>query len=152
MTHISDVSRPVAQHLSPADGIRAASQNTSDSSSGSAAVTANDFLTLLVTEMKNQDPTTQTDPTQYINQLVQVNSLQQLISINQTLSNSLGSTSGSSPNSHAEPVSQPPVSEALDTRGASTLPSRSHAVPGNLGIPRYSSASQKVANALGRHS
>ncbi|KAA6465076.1 hypothetical protein DYQ86_03750 [Acidobacteria bacterium AB60] len=55
-----------------------------------AAISGNDFLTLLVTEMKNQDPTANTDPTEYINQLVQVNSLQQLISINETLTKDLG--------------------------------------------------------------
>ena len=63
-----------------------AAATAADSSNGnSAAISANDFLTLLVTEMKNQDPTADTDPNEYINQLVQVNSLQQLISINQTL-------------------------------------------------------------------
>ena len=63
-----------------------ASAGANDSSSGnSATIAANDFLTLLVTEMKNQDPTAATDPNQYVNQLVQVNSLQQLISINETL-------------------------------------------------------------------
>ena len=46
-------------------------------------ITSNDFLTLLVSELKNQDPTQPTDPNQYITQLAQVNSLQQLISINQ---------------------------------------------------------------------
>lgn len=51
-----------------------------------STISANDFLTLLVTEMKNQDPTADTDPNEYINQLVQVNSLEQLISINQDLS------------------------------------------------------------------
>lgn len=147
MTPISDVSRPFAQLPSPAGAVRAASQNSSNSGSDSAGVTANDFLTLLVTEMKNQDPTTQTDPTQYINQLVQVNSLQQLISINQTLSNSLGS-SGSTASSYAEPVAQPPVTETLNSLGTPSLPSRSHAVPGNLGIPSYSSASQTVAKSL----
>jgi flagellar basal-body rod modification protein FlgD len=70
--------------------------------SSSAAITANDFLLLLVTEMKNQDPTANTDPNEYINQLVQVNSLQQLISINETLTaDSVGNTptsQGSAPN------------------------------------------------------
>ncbi len=46
-------------------------------------ITSNDFLTLLVSELKNQDPTQPTDPNAYISQLVGVNSLQQLISINQ---------------------------------------------------------------------
>ncbi len=58
---------------------------TSGSSAGAATVTANDFLQLLVAEMKNQDPTANTDPNQYINQLVQVNSLEQLVQINQDL-------------------------------------------------------------------
>jgi flagellar basal-body rod modification protein FlgD len=62
------------------------SNASTNSSTSSASVTANDFLELLVTEMKNQDPTATTDPNQYINQLVQVNSLEQLIQINQDLS------------------------------------------------------------------
>jgi flagellar basal-body rod modification protein FlgD len=52
-------------------------------SANPASITANDFLTLLVTELQNQDPTANTDPNEYVNQLVSVNSLQQLISINQ---------------------------------------------------------------------
>jgi flagellar basal-body rod modification protein FlgD len=51
------------------------------SGQNSSTITANDFLTLLVTELKNQDPTANTDPNAYVNQLVQVNSLQQLIQI-----------------------------------------------------------------------
>ena len=62
--------------------------NSSTSQDGSI-ITANDFLTLLVTELKNQDPTANTDPNAYVDQLVQVNSLQQLIQINQ---NTTGTT------------------------------------------------------------
>lgn len=57
--------------------------NTGTSSASSSTITASDFMTLLVTEMKNQDPTQPTDPTQYVQQLVSVNSLEQLVSINQ---------------------------------------------------------------------
>ena len=60
-----------------------------NSAASSATISANDFLTLLVTEMQNQDPTANTDPNEYINQLVQVNSLEQLIDINQNLSTAL---------------------------------------------------------------
>src|SRR3984885_7413361 len=56
---------------------------TSGSTSDSSDITSDDFLTLLVSELKNQDPTPPTDPNAYITQLAQVNSLQQLISINQ---------------------------------------------------------------------
>ena len=64
--------------------VHSAAQNGS-STETSTSIAANDFLALLVTEMKNQDPTATTDPNEYVNQLVQVNSLQQLISINETL-------------------------------------------------------------------
>ncbi|MGB9417910.1 MAG: flagellar hook capping FlgD N-terminal domain-containing protein [Acidobacteriaceae bacterium] len=43
----------------------------------------------MVTELKNQDPTANTDPNAYVDQLVQVNSLQQLIQIDQ---NTTGTT------------------------------------------------------------
>jgi flagellar basal-body rod modification protein FlgD len=68
---------------------RAAASGSSTSNASSpatdsnATITANDFLTLLVAEMKNQDPTQPTDPNEYISQMVNVNSLQQLIGINQ---------------------------------------------------------------------
>jgi flagellar basal-body rod modification protein FlgD len=78
------------------------SQNTTDTSSASTdtTITANDFLTLLVAEMKNQDPTQPTDPNAYISQMVQVNSLQQLIGINQGIT-SLDTATGASPNPSA---------------------------------------------------
>jgi flagellar basal-body rod modification protein FlgD len=60
-----------------------ATTGTTTSTSSNSNITASDFLTLLVSELKNQDPTQPTDPNQYITQLAQVNSLQQLISINQ---------------------------------------------------------------------
>jgi len=72
---------------------------TSSNASSNSNITANDFLTLLVSELKNQDPTQPTDPNQYITQLAQVNSLQQLISINQgigTLDSAIPTPSSSS--------------------------------------------------------
>jgi flagellar basal-body rod modification protein FlgD len=71
---------------------------------GDATITANDFLTLLVTELQHQDPTSDTDPNAYVNQLVEVNSLQQLISINTgigTLDSSVTSTTTSTSTSGA---------------------------------------------------
>jgi flagellar basal-body rod modification protein FlgD len=84
----------------PADSPTTGS-TTSSSATDSSTITANDFLTLLVSELKNQDPTQPTDPNAYIQQLVGVNSLQQLISINQGLTSiesgapATGSTTGS---------------------------------------------------------
>jgi len=61
------------------------SSGSSNAASGGSTITSNDFLTLLVSELKNQDPTQPTDPNADIQQLVGVNSLQQLIQINQGL-------------------------------------------------------------------
>jgi flagellar basal-body rod modification protein FlgD len=71
----------------------------SSTADGGSSVSANDFLTLLVAEMKNQDPTQPTDPNAYISQMVDVNSLQQLIGINQgvsSLGTFIGANSGAS--------------------------------------------------------
>ncbi len=79
-----------------ATGSTGSTSSTDSGDSSSSTISANDFLTLLVTEMQNQDPTADTDPNEYINQLVQVNSLEQLISINQNLSTALGDSGSSS--------------------------------------------------------
>jgi len=62
------------------------SSTSTTSSTAAGTITSSDFLTLLVSELKNQDPTQPTDPNAYITQLVGVNSLQQLIAINQGIS------------------------------------------------------------------
>lgn len=91
----STIQQGISSAASVFGGVRAnAAATTGGTAAPSAAsastITSSDFLTLLVTEMKNQDPTQPTDPTQYVQQLVGVNSLEQLIGINQGVS-SLGS-------------------------------------------------------------
>src|ERR1700675_1112683 len=86
--HANPANSLAANPLGPARPAAAAAGSTG--STDGSTISANDFLTLLVTEMKNQDPTANTDPNAYVNQLVQVNSLEQLININQTLTTSLG--------------------------------------------------------------
>ncbi len=66
-------------------GTTATNGSDAGDSSSSSTITSSDFLTLLVSELKNQDPTQPADPNAYISQLVGVNSLQQLIQINQGL-------------------------------------------------------------------
>ena len=83
----------VAPSLATSRAASTSSSSTPATDADTSGISSSDFLTLLVTEMKNQDPTQPTDPNAYIQQLVGVNSLQQLISINQELS-SVG-TSGS---------------------------------------------------------
>jgi flagellar basal-body rod modification protein FlgD len=177
MTAVSGIWNPTAHVANPlsANSAKSAaatggttttgSGNAATSSGASSTISANDFLTLLVTEMKNQDPTAQTDPNEYINQLVQVNSLEQLIDINQTLTTSLGSASGS-PTSGAIAgrigPSSAPVASALpaqvtnSTSGNGASPAAiasnpvftSAAVPGDLTPPAPLPAAQRIAHAL----
>jgi len=143
--------------------------DSGDTSSSSATISANDFLTLLVTEMQNQDPTADTDPNEYINQLVQVNSLEQLIDINQTLSGALGSTSSGSRtgapgqtagNSTTVTAANAPATTAA-AHAPAALPAAASAVPaataqttaarrtaGNVGVPSVNPAAQRVGHAL----
>jgi flagellar basal-body rod modification protein FlgD len=136
----------------------AGSTGTSDSStsddSSSATISANDFLTLLVTEMQNQDPTADTDPNEYINQLVQVNSLEQLIDINQNLSTALGTsstTSGSTGDPGTKAVqggSSLHPSTSAPSASASSGSSKTGLSPGNLAVPAAAPAATRVAHAL----
>ncbi len=93
------------------------------SGSNSTTITANDFLQLLVAEMKNQDPTATQDPNAYIDQLVQVNSLQQLISINQDLTPaSSGAVSAADAGARSR-RSEPQLGSAAGTPAASVATS-----------------------------
>jgi len=134
-----------------------ASTGGSGDDDGSATISANDFLTLLVTEMQNQDPTADTDPNEYIDQLVQVNSLEQLISINQTLTaDSTSATPGkvNSPGNTQDQASQagashPPSSAPAHVgQSASESPVAPQPGSGNLTIPATNAAALRVAEAL----
>jgi flagellar basal-body rod modification protein FlgD len=123
-------------HLNSAQPVKSqAASADSSSEADSVSISANDFLTLLVTEMKNQDPTANTDPNEYINQLVQVNSLQQLISINQTLATD--STLAAGPGVKTE--------GARTAAASSAIPRLGH---GNLTVPANNPAAHRVAESL----
>ncbi|NIF20508.1 flagellar hook assembly protein FlgD [Candidatus Pantoea multigeneris] len=64
--------------------------SSSDSTSSSAADLQNEFLTMLVTQLKNQDPTNPMDNSQLTTQLAQINTLSGVEKLNTTL----GSISG----------------------------------------------------------
>jgi flagellar basal-body rod modification protein FlgD len=138
----------------------------SSSASDSATISANDFLTLLVTEMKNQDPTADTDPNEYINQLVNVNSLEQLIDINQTLTTDSSTTTPTTPtgssvmghgassahkagSAHKAAQSTTPTLDSYGNSASGSATSGLKTAPGNLSIPDAKAAAQRVAQALG---
>ncbi|HUV96097.1 MAG TPA: flagellar hook capping FlgD N-terminal domain-containing protein [Acidobacteriaceae bacterium] len=123
---------------------------TATGSPNQATITANDFLTLLVTEIQNQDPTTQTDPMQYITQLVGVNSLEQLVQINQTLTTATGSVT---PTGSAASSPSPAAATAAAVKSATTSNSPASAIAGHflpLGshVQLPASADTAVANAF----
>jgi flagellar basal-body rod modification protein FlgD len=114
---------------------------TSSSSSDSSTISANDFLTLLVTEMQNQDPTADTDPNEYINQLVQVNSLEQLIDINQNLSTALGSSATSDSSSATGQANSQTASTTGKSSAGSTAQAQSATQKGGALAATQSAAS-----------
>ena len=74
---------------------KTSSGNGSYSDKTSAALGKQDFLTLLVAQMKNQDPLNPDDPTEFTAQLAQFSSLEQLFNLNDsmtTLSSSYANT------------------------------------------------------------
>ena len=65
----------------------------SSTSQSSVDSLGNTFLSLLVQELQNQDPTAPMDSTQMVGQMISLNQLDQVASINQLLTNQFGSTS-----------------------------------------------------------
>ncbi len=124
----------------------------SASAAGNTGITANDFLSLLVTEMKNQDPTNQTDPMSYITQLVGVNSLEQLVQINQDLT----PTTPTAPTTTTPPATGGLASSPMAVTGTSTTLPTTAASSTTAFLPLGSqnqvagSAAQAISQAMGR--
>ncbi len=73
----------------PTTGSSSTTSNASSSAAaaaGSATLNYNSFLTLLVSEIQNQDPTSPSDPTQYLSQLASFSAVGQTIQTNSQLS------------------------------------------------------------------
>jgi flagellar basal-body rod modification protein FlgD len=62
---------------------------TTSQSSKSATVDYDQFLQLLVAEMRNQDPTDPTDPTEFVSQLASFSAVEQQVKANTVLSSLL---------------------------------------------------------------
>ncbi len=71
----------------------AAATSTSSAAAPVNALSPKDFITLLIAEMKNQDPTKPMDPTQMVSQLATVSQVGQAVKTNATLSSLLTATS-----------------------------------------------------------
>lgn len=92
---VNPLSTPVAPHLAATSSHSAAAANSSSGSTtpNSAANDAESaFMSLLVTELQSQDPTSPMDPTQMVGQMLSMNQLNELVAINETLQNAFGSS------------------------------------------------------------
>ena len=64
-------------------------QSDSTSSTASSSLSSDDFLTILVAQLQNQDPFNSQDPSEMIGQIAQLSTLEQLTTMNDTLTSVL---------------------------------------------------------------
>jgi hypothetical protein len=148
--------------------LQAQATNTSATSGTGSSGSTNDptsasslegtFLSLLVTELQNQDPTQPVDPTEMVSEMISLNQLDQLISINQTLSGMTGGSSGttsgtaaSSSTSGSQSGSPNPIlgnpSPILTPPSKLTTTSATHRVNGSL-LQQAQTATPAAMNPL----
>jgi flagellar basal-body rod modification protein FlgD len=72
--------------LDTMNGTSSTSSSSSSSGTTSASDLQNTFLTLLVTQLKNQDPTNPADSSQMVSQLASINTVQGISNLNTSLS------------------------------------------------------------------
>ena len=72
------------------------SSTAAGSSSSTSGINPSDFMTLLVAEIQNQDPTQPMDLTTFMSQLVNLNQLEQVTQINQVVQQYASSPTASS--------------------------------------------------------
>lgn len=91
--------QPISQNSYSAQAGNTQSVSNSPANQNSLQSIESTFLTLLVQELQNQDPTAPMDSTQMVGQMISLNQLDQLASINQSVTSALGSgsTSGTGP-------------------------------------------------------
>jgi flagellar basal-body rod modification protein FlgD len=86
----------------------------------------NQFLTLLTTQLKNQDPTQPTDPTQFVAQLAQFSTVEQLTQSNTTLTSISTSLNGLALGQYSalinHSVSAPSTSVTIPPSGSISTP------------------------------
>jgi flagellar basal-body rod modification protein FlgD len=82
-----------ATPISSAAATASTASATSAQASATPTLSYNSFLTLLMAELKNQDPTQPMDPSQMVSQLATISEVGQAVQTNTSLSSLLTSTS-----------------------------------------------------------
>lgn len=82
---------PLAGHMAFDTNGTSGSSNSSSTTTASGLptkqITTSDFMTLLTTQLQNQDPTNPVDPMQFVTQLAQFVTLDQITQINTAVQN-----------------------------------------------------------------
>ena len=98
ITAAADAASPYAENATSGSAATTGSSSASPSAGGSE-VTQDQFLQLLVTQLKNQDPLNPTDSDQFMSELAQFSQLQEVIGVHQDLNALLGYDGVTVPNS-----------------------------------------------------
>ena len=69
----------------PTSSASSTSSSVASATTAATTVNYNDFLQLMVSELKNQDPTSPADPTQYLSQLASFSQVEQQLNTNTKL-------------------------------------------------------------------
>ncbi len=126
------------QTSAPTSGATAKAATGTTPSSSSSTTSSTDaigstFLSLLVQELQNQDPTAPMDSTAMVGQMISLNQLNQLTNINQVLSKAYSATSASSTTPPGAKV-QTAAREALHLLSNTAFPTRP-AVASSVTLP-----------------
>ena len=89
MTSVPSAIPPLPQASSTSGSTSA---STSSSTPSATTVNYNEFLQLLVQELKNQDPSSPSDPTQFVSQIATFSNVEQAVQSNATLTSLLTTT------------------------------------------------------------
>ena len=115
-------------------GSAAAGSSGSGSIASGATLGGTDFLTLMLAQLKNQDPTSPVDSNTFLNQLAQLSEVQGITSLN----TSFGSLSSSLTSSQALQASSLLGHQALVSSGTAALKANG-TVSGAVNVPQTSS-------------